>query len=230
MDDFGTQALTLEAEIAEHWPSSKPSKSLTKYLEYTGECRPAWMMSSQDIDFDNFEFVMSMASMDYVIGKLTQEELNEYVSSIGLVYTHTPCLEYLSTEDLASANMEYMLKDNDNHYRNWAREYPAFVALCAGLHPDAEGYIFDIITLNYDCVIEKTAQAMGIGVNYGKLLESRGAFYDLKIPGSNSREVKLLKIHGSINWYAAENDSIREDFLDPGTLSPKDLCEDDLPP
>jgi len=75
----------------------------------------------------------------------------------------------------------------------------------------------NIFTLNYDLLIEKTAEELGIFVNNGFMGFTVRKFdpmvynidYHVKVPESNrpiplNKSINLFKLHGSISWFESE--------------------------
>jgi SIR2-like domain len=89
-----------------------------------------------------------------------------------------------------------------------------------------------IITFNYDLLIEQALRNLGIPFEYGfrnELPEYDSSSFCSR--ESNSREIGLLKLHGSLNWAVRENagdkmtvfgtyDDVRKESLNPMLLPP----------
>jgi hypothetical protein len=67
---------------------------------------------------------------------------------------------------------------------------------------DSENNIFDIFTLNHDTLVEQYLEKEKIEVTDGFGVEQNKIRYlDLKKLDENPRNIRIVKLHGSINWF-----------------------------
>lgn len=68
----------------------------------------------------------------------------------------------------------------------------------------AKAYGADIATLNYDLIAERSAESVGFSFDYGL-----GKWNQEKIvsfPRSSNKNIRIMKLHGSLNWFAKGDD------------------------
>lgn len=68
----------------------------------------------------------------------------------------------------------------------------------------------DIVTLNYDLIAEKSAEAIGLTYDYGLSKWNREKV--VQFPRSSAKNIRVLKLHGSLNWFSKGDDiEVKED-------------------
>ncbi len=96
-----------------------------------------------------------------------------------------------------------MLQDDDGD----TRYIDELVQFCASSN-------LPICTLNYDLLVEKSCRDLGFTYDYGL-----SRWNESKFVRFHGQSLKLIKLHGSINWYEnSDNITIDDEYIDHRTL------------
>ena len=87
--------------------------------------------------------------------------------------------------------------DHNNTIRYHLPPYEFYLSAMLGWQSDAKAEN-TIISFNYDTVVEETLTKLERGFSYG--FSSKAVNYESSQFGRNNDRLKLLKLHGSVNW------------------------------
>lgn len=167
---------------------------------------------------------------DFVVGwdpslaglrkRITNREIDEAITNFAYQISAN---EFTRRQTLGSRgsrglkNVLYKLSEPSNNEDIGSVERSLLRALMTSLKHNDEriGYFREIVdianssggdlaTLNYDLIAESSADSIGLSYDYGL-----GKWNDQKIVGfkrSSPKNIRLIKLHGSLNWFAKDDD------------------------
>ncbi len=209
-------------------PSSNLSNHLQKDYEIVLDYRNG-LRACRDyiqVDLDNIETLFSLIAIDCIydhpdnINKLRsiRRVIADIVSSENTKPSKANFLvsrRGLDTKAENALGKSFLASPPPGRSFNLDKEIPVdaytfFTAMLGNITTSNAWHKNTIITFNYDTIIEDRATTLGVPIDYG-----------FKSP-DESNSVKLLKLHGSINW---KRDSVSDE---PQILTEGELNDDPL--
>ena len=177
---------------------NQSAKHIDSVLRFCLDC--ARSASKVRLDLDNIETILSLAAA------------TEKFEKDGKISTALTVAE-LVPHAIAST-LEYYQKlyrwDNQIHIDNHAYDLYELSALVMagklGKLKDQKGQRNTIITFNYDTLVERALMNNGIGFSYGldtAQVKNKNLTLHRLEKHAEEDDVRILKLHGSINWSAA---------------------------
>jgi hypothetical protein len=153
-------------------------------------------------DLENIETLFSLISMDCLSDRseadLTHRAIRRVIADIvgpqntkianGKFFIEKSSLDdrKLSKLKMAHISNHPVAAEGDKYVLD---EYSFFVALLGKLITKKQSHKDTVLTFNYDTILEDRASLLGMDIDYG---------FEKK--ASDNESIKLLKLHGSINW------------------------------
>jgi|WetSurMetagenome_2_1015567.scaffolds.fasta_scaffold12295_2 hypothetical protein len=158
------------------------------------------------VDLENIEELFSLASASTGFAK--SKDLSKFIR-IAIAATLDFCTSKTTEKQFGIQNQEalpfyeqYRNHDQPNsiEYRN-IPAYQFYIRSMLGMQDTIQGEN-TFISFNYDTVVEEALSSMNVGFSYG--FKAKTVNYKTNILNLSNQNIKLLKLHGSVNWARVE--------------------------
>jgi hypothetical protein len=158
-----------------------------------------------NVDVENVEQLFSLASASPgIYAKDVPLAIAATVNFAHRTAARKECQLYFSAEAPANSATAYLKRQN----AGMCSRYDYYLGLMTGaLDQPSKDSGNTIVSFNYDLLVEESLNRLGIAYDYG--LRCPGVEFDATAQctqTSDSPALKVLKLHGSVNWAAAEGE------------------------
>jgi hypothetical protein len=199
MNDFFARARDLK-DNPESGLSADEKETFGRVIHYRFDLAKA--LAKVLVDLDNIEQLFGFLEMELRLSPRSTTDLRN-----DMTYLIARTLEASSTKRLPNSQKTLLARPVEGRqwpYRFNGNQYGFFVGLASALwNPGKQtgGMSIDsIISFNYDLILEREMDSLGVKPVY----ECTAAAYYERFPAAQVR-VRLLKMHGSANWFHCQN-------------------------
>lgn len=190
--------------------SEEDRKTFGNVFQRLNELRVA--QARMDVDLENIEHLFSLLDMDIEFGGITKSTLRQELIFLILRTLEKTIRPETLNAGWAALKMSEQGGPPIRQRSIWTNYVQLFCGLCSrrwikgpfGVSKDST-CPDTIITMNYDCLVDDSLVRLGVQPAYAiKGSESPQEFKQLE------HKVRLLKLHGSANWFICNSDICRD--------------------